>query len=584
MATAQFRRTGSLHPRRNAFDLSYSKLFTCRMGELIPVFHDEMVPGDTFQIGNEVIVRFQPMVAPILHEITVYTHYFFVPYRILWEHWERFITGGIDGQDATPLPRWPHLGGGNWLTPNVRGIFSLWDYFGFPINRFPSPSMINPDYMPLAFPLRAYNLIYDEYYRDENLESRTSKGTTTTIPPSPPSGPEAEEWVPGELDGSTILDNGTAQRWHNILSFPRRRNWTKDYFTSALPWQLRGTPPALPIAGNLNAEFAGSPFYVPNMLPIVESSNNIFGGGPIGRAVGLLTGGVDAGNISSGPTSGIAGDGRAVGVRVQDLNRNTVDLSEAVTFDVSDLRRAFQLQKWMERNARAGVRYTEFLRSHFGVSPRDDRLNRPEYIGGSRTPVTVSEVLQTSQTNPGSPQGTMSGHGLEAGGNYVGSYKAYEFGIVMGLMSVMPKPAYEDGINRQWLRRTRYDYYFPEFSHLSEQGLFEAEIFAQGVASDYDVWGFQGIYDEMRVKQDMVCSEMRVNLPAGTPSLSFWHLGRSFASRPPLNASFVRCEPALRPFAVQGVQTRPLIVHFGNKVKGIRPLPEIATPGLIDHF
>jgi len=519
------------------------------MGELIPVFHEEMVPGDTFQIGNESIIRFQPMVAPILHEVTVYTHYFFVPYRILWEHWERFITGGSDGNDNTPIPLWPvNLVNNHPIGEHFRNIYSLWDYFGFPVHGY---NAHGHGALPLAFPLRAYNLIFDEYYRDENLQSRTGTAAQFHEPPV------SDEWTPSQLDGNTF------GHWPDESHMPRLRNWTKDYFTSALPWQLRGVAPAMPLSGNvpviLEATLAGDPpafgrWRVDANIPATQNPMEL-------RPHGISSNRTGTGSLWA-------------------------ELGSGVTFDISDIRRAFQLQKWMERNARAGVRYIEFLRSHFGVSPRDERLNRPEYIGGSRSAVTVSEVLQTSESG-GTPQANMAGHGIQAGGNYVGSYKAYEFGIVMGLMSVMPKPCYEDGINRQWLRRTRFEFYFPEFSHLSEQGITNAEIFARGNPGDNNIWGFQGAYDEMRVKNDMVCSEMRVNLNPRYPSLSFWHLGRSFSEVPNLNSAFVQCNPTTRPFAVHAVgirEARPLIVNFANLVKAIRPLPSIATPGLIDHF
>ena len=216
------------------------------------------------------------------------------------------------------------------------------------------------------------------------------------------------------------------------------------------------------------------------------------------------------------------------------LNRNVVNLGSATTFNVADLRLAFQIQKWMERNARAGVRYTEFLRSHYGVAPRDERLNRPEYIGGSKAPVIVSEVLQTSSTST-TPQGNMAGHGLSADKAYIAKYHAQEFGVVVGLMSIMPRSSYQQGIDRQWLRRSRYDFYSPEFANLSEQGIERAEIYATTSGTENrTIFGFKGRYDEMRFKRSMVCGKMRT-------SYDYWHLGRKFASAPLLNEEFIKC-------------------------------------------
>ena len=253
-------------------------------------------------------------------------HYFFIPYRILWDDWETFITGGPDGDDDTPLPTWSPTP----VTGNAQN--SLWDYLGFPVGVIPTGAL------PLDFPRRAYNRVWNEYYRDENLQDE-------------------------------VLETN-----ENILN----RCWTKDYFTSALPWQQRGTSPALPIAGITSAVFPSQEAYDGSLTPQYLESSQHFRSGTF----------------------------------VNILNHNTVDLSTASTFDIADLRLAFQIQKWMERNARAGVRYTEFLRAHYNESPRDDRLDRPEYIGGSKSPIIISEVLQTSSTDAVTPQGNLAGHGL----------------------------------------------------------------------------------------------------------------------------------------------------------------------------
>ena len=343
MSNAVFKRVAGLHPGMSVFDLSYVKLFTCDMGKLIPVMCDEVVPGDIFKIGNQSVIRMQPLVAPVLHEINAYVHYFFVPYRLLWSGWEDFITGGSDGADASTLPLW-------WpAAAQTEG--SLWDYFGFPTGVVTTATSA-----PVMFPLNAYNLIFNEYYRDENLQAESSLNATGV----------------------------------------KTRNWEKDYFTSSLPWQQRGTAPALPIGGVTKA-----------VWPNVDVTHASF----------TLQGDMSTGPIVYKPRSA---DTKGL------LEANTIDLSTASTFNVSDLRLAFQIQKWMERNARAGARYTESLQAHFGVSPRDERLQRPEYIGGSKSPVIVSEVLQTSSTDGTSPQGNMAGHGVSASSTFCGKYRATE--------------------------------------------------------------------------------------------------------------------------------------------------------------
>ena len=493
-----FSEVGGLHPRRSVFDLSYEKKLTCDMAQLIPVMCDEVVPGDVFKIGNQAVVRFQPLVAPILHEINMYVHYFFVPYRILWDDWEDFISGGADGQFSDPIPEWE---------PTLTTEGSLWDFFGFPVG-------VDPDgAYPLDFPRRAYNLVYNEYYRDENLQTEVA------------------------LTNETILN----------------RAWEKDYFTSSLPWQQRGTAPALPISGTTSAVWAASQFSAsapPSVAGFTANSadNRLYTGNSLASQAA-----------------------RAF------MNTNSVDLSTASTFDIADLRLAFQIQKWMERNARAGVRYTEFLRAHFGVSPRDERLQRPEYIGGSKAPCIISEVLQTSSTDATTPQGNLAGHGITVSDAYCGKYHAQEFGLIIGIMSIMPRSAYSQGIDKQWLRKTKYDFYFPEFANLSEQAILNAEICATGMSShNQDIFGYQGRYDEMRTKNSQIVSGMRT-------TFDYWHLGRQFntGSPPVLNGDFIKCVPRKDIFAVPSEPG--LIVNFANIIKAFRPLPYMAVPGLIDH-
>jgi len=508
-----FDSVSSVQPGRSVFDLSYDKKLTCDMGELIPVMCDEMVPGDKFDIGNRIVVRFQPLVAPILHEINAFVHYFFVPYRILWDLWEDFITGGETGADASVLPRW---------NPTNTAVGSLWDYLGFPTDIVPT------DALPLDFVRSAYAKIFNEYYRDENLIAE----------------------VPATNE--VIL----------------KRAWEKDYFTSSLPWQQKGTAPALPISGIVSAIFPG------NIDANIYVNPDL---GTSGKQLQNHASGVNNSALRKQDTTNFTGneDIKARLLKTA-LDNNSVNLGSATTFNVSDLRLAFQIQKWMERNARAGSRYTEFLKAHFGVAPRDDRLQRPEYVGGSKSAVIVSEVLQTSKTETGAPQGNLSGHGLVADATYVGSYHAKEYGLMMGIMSIMPRSAYSQGIDRQWLRRTKYDFYSPEFANLSEQAIERAEIYASAVGSENrTIFGYQGRYDEMRVKRNMVVGKMR-------STFNYWHLGREFGSAPLLNQSFIECVPSKRIFAVQ---TEPgLIVDVENRIKAIRPLPYASEPGLIDHM
>lgn len=505
-----FSHIGALSPGRSVFDLSYQKIFTGELGELYPVMCDEMVPGDTFQIGNEAVLRFMPLVAPILHTIKLYVHYFFVPYRLLWNaetneeleetgNWEDYITGGVDGTNSDTLPIW---------VPTDTTVGSLWDYLGFPTG-------IDPQGLyPMDFPRRAYNLVYNEYYRDETLITAIG------------------------------LDNEDIQK----------RAWAKDYFTSALPWQQRGTAPSLPISGTTSA--------------VWTTANVSTASGTLGVGFTTATG--------SDPTFyGTSANGQANILGA--LNANTVDLSSATTFDVADLRLAFQIQKWLERNARAGARYKEFLLSHFGYSVKDSRLMRPEYIGGNVSPIIVSEVQQNSETNT-TPQGTLAGNGISVQQGVIGRFTAPEFGLMMGILSVMPDPMYLQGINRQWIKTSKYDFYFPEFANLSEQEIYNGEICAKDADSTHNAgtFGYQGRYDEMRYKPNMVCGEMRT-------TFDYWHLGRIFnpASPPTLNQDFIECDPDKRIFASESDPA--FVINYANLIKAIRPIPIQSEPGLIDH-
>jgi len=288
-------------------------------------------------------------------------------------------------------------------------------------------------------------------------------------------------------------------------------------------------------------------------------------------------------NSPGGGTMRLADDAKRDNARAF-MNNNTVDFADAGTFDVATLRNIFAIQKWQERNSRCGARYTEQLKAHYGASNGDERMQRPEYIGGVKFPVVVSEVLQTSSTVVGSPQGNMAGHGLTAGQGKAGSINITEHGWIIGIMSIMPTPMYMQGIDRQFLRRSRYDYYFPEFQNLSEQAIERAELYADGTpANNVTIFGYQGRYDELRTKRNLVTGLFRTDL-------DHWHLGRKFAAAPELNSAFLLMDAitdgALNPYKrIFAVPSEPgFIVHMANIVKAARPISIQHEPGLIDHM
>lgn len=526
---SHFTQVKALRPGRNVFDLSYEKKFDFDVGQLIPAFLQECVPGGTYKIGNEIVINAQPLNAPIYHKLDATVHYFFVPTRLIFDGWEDFITGGIDGNDASMLPRFSKSN--DYTFGQTCGQYSLYDYFGFPILHVSSPSSrdsfpgdtassSDPGYFfrPLAFPWRIYNLCYNEYYRDETLQSEV------------------------DLDQPLVLN----------------RNWSKDYFTSALPFQQRGTSPALPLSGTAPVMFTSGYSDVAELQ-------------------------LYAGEVGSGGDEAHANLSGAVLPTSSKTRPGYISFSNAATFDVSDLRLAFQLQKFMERAARGGVRYTEFLTSFFGVSPTDARLQRPEYLGGSKSPILINQVTQTSESGT-TPQGTLRGKGITADKNYICKFTASEFGYIIGILSVLPMPSYQQGVERTWLRKVKSDFYFPMFAHLSEQAVTEEEVYAlpgttsEGVIGNDYVFGYQAPYNEMRQRQNKVCGSLR-------NTLSYWHMGRIFDTAPSLNSDFITCDATRdhlkRVYAVQNVPG--LICNFANIVTGILPIPKYGEPGLIDH-
>lgn len=517
-----FELTKNPFPHRSVFNLSFEKLFTCKFGQLIPVMCEEVVPGDYWEIGNNTVIRFMPLVAPLMSQIEMTIYYFFVPNRLLWNvdkthSWEAFITGGEDGSLTPTLPVW---------APTNTALGSLWDYLGLPVG-------VDPVGMrPVDFIRGGYNLIYNTHFRDENLIAEVA------------------------------LTN------ENIL----KAAYKKDYFTSALPWQQRGTAPALPISGSVNAVFPGA---VTGSIayPAVSSGSAFAMQGDQNSPFGPFNT-----NTKNLLERGVPSIPKAT------MDNNQVNLAGATTFDISYLRLVTQTQRWLERNARSGVRYTEFLKAHFGVAPRDERLQRPEYIGGTKCPVIFSEVLQTSATGVtggSTAQGTMAGHGLAVSRGFCGKYHAQEYGFIYGIMTIRPQQLYCQGVDRQYFKTTKLDYYFPEFAHLSEQAVLRGELYATANSGEnLTIFGYQGRFNELRAKQNKLAGQMR---PTGSAPFTSYSTGRFLGSAPLLNQSFIEVDDAdsNRIFAVTSGDK--LIVNCGNLIKCARPMPFEPDPGFMDH-
>lgn len=555
-----YERVGGLQPQRSAFDLSHSKMFDCDLGRLIPTLILDVGPGDIFDLSASQITKMQPLVVPIYHKLDICYHVFFVPYRLLWQNWQKMITGGVTGDANLGLPNF--VGSGDYPCEVYR--YGIWDYAGFRMDdvsnkfTFTSPPQVQD------FIWRAYWAIWRDYYRDENLQT-VYPGTTIDVGQD-----ETEQLTALEsyVQQTEEVGVGTYEVVCDKLAY---RCWSKDYFTSALPWQQRGTSPAIPISGTAAATWASNLFLADDVTLNFAPPNWDNGNPAIlySRAAKFAD------------TDGM-GTARATNMQAW-ANSNTISLS-AVGADINDLRYAVQVQKWMERNARGGFRYNEYLLAHFNEAPRDERLQRPEYIGGMRQPIITSEVLQTSSSDTTSPQGTFAGHGMAVGSGFAGRYHVREHGIIMGIMSIMPEAVYQQGVPRQWTRKTRFDFYSPEFAHLSEQEIKRSELFYTNTADDDIRFGYQGAYDEYRTMQSMVCGKL-------ASDLDVWTLSRQFALPPVLNSAFITTEQTSKtrrqawavPGAYGGTQGE-FLVRWNNHIKALRPMPYIPEPGLMDHF
>lgn len=541
-------------PRRNAFNLSFSVKTTMEMGKLYPICIQEMVPGDTFKLGNEVVINLQPMNAPAYINLNWYCYAFFVPYRVLWDKWEEFITKGQDGDTTIELPKFER---NQYITDSAFRYNTLWDYFGFPVGVVPSGLSA-----PIDFPWRAYNLIWNEYFRDENLQD-------------PVGADPADKTVAFNTDVLNV-------------------NWGKDYFTGALPFAQRGTASALPITSDLSKS---NDLMLNSLLEVGIDEGGQIGFSQLNTKLydvpGVSGGTFKLGglndDIPNGESSIVAGGNHSTGAL-----STPIDLSGTVvstTADVEDLRMMFAIQRWQEINARGGVRYTEFLRAQYGTSPRDERLQRPEFIGGCKSPIIVQNVLQQSNADNASVSqktlvGTKYGQGMTADVNNLGTYYASEFGVMMIVAFLRPKTSYMQGINRQWLKNNTFDFFNPLFTSLGEQEVLNEEIFAKSGDSDplndkdsnRSIWGYEARYNEMRYNADLVTGKMRPNKQTGVASFDYWHLGRYFDTLPNLNGEFLKCNPDKRIF--QATDEVGFICHIGNRIKALRPLPYMAVPHL----
>lgn len=488
-----------LRPNKNVFDLTHDVKLSLDMGDLVPILAMECVPGDKFKLSCESLLRFAPLTSPVMHRFDVTMHYFFVPNRILWPNWEAWITS------PAPTAVHPYVDADDGTAPQNK----LHDYLGVHTGSLPGPRNVN------AFPYAAYNCIYNEYYRDQNLVAE----------------------VPYELvDG----DNTSNEEVWAVI---RKRAWEHDYFTAALPFAQKGAAVAIP-------------------LGTVELS-------PTSTNPGLFVEAATHANIS-GATSptGITANLEVDGEPAQYDPNGTLEVAPTT---VGDLRRSIKLQEFLERLARGGSRLTEVIWNFFGVKSSDARLQRPEYITGTKSPVVISEVLNSTGEDGGLPQGNMSGHAVSVTTGKYGSYYCEEHGWIMGIMSVMPKTAYQQGIPKAFLKiNDPFEYFWPQFAHIGEQAVQQQELYAAS-ATPEATFGYVPRYSEYKYMPSRVCGDFK-------DTLDHWHMGRIFASDPALNQAFIECAPGKRIFAVEDASPHSLYCHVLNKITAVRPMPKFGTP------
>lgn len=505
---------------RSVFDRSHGYKTTFNSGYLVPFYVDEVLPGDSFKLTATLFARLATPIVPFMDNLYLETFFFFVPNRLVWDNWQKFNGEQKNPTDST-----------DFLIPTVSGTNvqnqTLWDYFGLPTN-------VNKALKVNALPFRAYNLIFNEWFRDENLQESLKVPTG---------------------DGPDNLTD------YNLV----RRGKRHDYFTSCLPWPQKGPGVEISIGGQAKVSISGSgdPVFTSH------SGTNVLGN--LAAASGTSSNVVYT--VNTGHVDKIL-------TWVDPALSATADLSTATPISINDLRQAFQVQKLYERDARGGTRYTEILRSHFGVISPDARLQRPEYLGGSSARISINPVQQTSATNETTPQGNLAAFGVVSDSFHGFSKSFVEHGYVFGFVNVRADLTYQQGLNRMWSRQGRFDFYWPVLAHLGEQAVLNKEIYAQGTADDDKVFGYQERYAEYRYYPGQITGKFRSTDPQ---PLDSWHLAQKFSSLPTLSAQFIQDNPPVE--RVVAVTSEPQFLFDSYiRLKCARPMPVYSVPGLVDHF
>ena len=505
---------------RSKFDCQSTHKTTFDAGYLVPVYVDEVLPGDTFNLNMTAFARLATPLYPIMDNMYLESFFFFVPNRLIWTNWQKFM-----GQQENPSDSISYVVPQQVSPANGYAIGSLQDYMGLPtVGQVTATKTVSH----CAFWPRAYNLIYNEWFRDENLQNSV---------------------VVDKGDGPDTVTNYTLLR----------RGKRKDYFTSSLPWPQKGAAVTLPLGTSAPIKYDGT---TGNFVTINDANN-------VPRYL------KDSTNIYA--------DTGAVGSGTKPL---FADLSAATAATINQLRQSFQIQKLLERDARGGTRYTEIIRSHFGVISPDARLQRPEYLGGGSTDINISPIAQTSGTSASgttTPLGTLGSMGTALAHNHGFTQSFVEHGVIIGIVAIRADLTYQQGLSKMWSRSTRYDFYFPAFATLGEQAVLNQEIYVTGDTTDSSVFGYQERWAEYRYYPSRISSLFR-STAAGT--IDGWHLAQKFTAVPTLNDTFIKDTPPVSRVVAVGASANGQQFIFDSffDVKKARPMPMYSVPGLIDHF